>query len=175
MSSRRLDHGQLRLAAQARKPFLSKSTNFGFQYAYIEAAYGLQGGTIMEWMLMPLRRYTEFSGRSRRKEYWMFVLMNLLLPLVMLLAVLVLGATIAVILYAAVVLALIIPGLAVTVRRLHDTDRSGWIILFGLIPVIGAILLIVYYAKEGTRGPNRFGPDPVQDRLLSEPQSGLAA
>ena len=57
-------------------------------------------------------------------------------------------------------LALVIPGLAVTVRRLHDTDRSGWTILLGLIPLIGAIMLLVFYCSEGTPGPNRFGDDP---------------
>ena len=57
-------------------------------------------------------------------------------------------------------LAAIIPGVAVTIRRLHDTDRSGWAILWGLVPLIGALLLILFYVTEGTRGPNRFGADP---------------
>jgi len=126
----------------------------------------------MHWMLMPLRRYAEFSGRSRRKEYWMFVLLNLLLAFAVWGL---LGLTYALgmsetammtimmpvfILYGLAGLALIIPGLAVTIRRLHDTDRSGWNILLGLIPLVGAIVLLVFYVTEGTRGPNRFGPDP---------------
>jgi uncharacterized membrane protein YhaH (DUF805 family) len=53
-----------------------------------------------------------------------------------------------------------IPNLAVTIRRLHDTDKSGWFILLGLIPLVGAIVLLVFYFMDGTRGPNRFGPDP---------------
>ena len=126
----------------------------------------------MHWMLMPLRRYAEFSGRSRRKEYWMFFLLNLLIGLVvwgLLLATFVAGMseeamtvvmTPVFILYGLVALAFIIPGLAVTVRRLHDTDRSGWNILLGLIPIVGVILLLVFYCTEGTPGPNRFGPDP---------------
>jgi uncharacterized membrane protein YhaH (DUF805 family) len=126
----------------------------------------------MEWMLMPLRRYADFSGRSRRKEYWMFVLFNLLLSLLvwgLLAATFVAGMsetamttvmTPVFILYGLVALALVIPGLAVTVRRLHDTDRSGWTILLGLIPLIGAIVLLVFYCTEGTQGPNRFGADP---------------
>ena len=126
----------------------------------------------MHWMLMPLRRYADFSGRSRRKEYWMFVLFNLLISLAVwtLLALLyILGlsetAMMAVmmpvfILYGLIGLAFVIPGLAVTVRRLHDVDRSGWTILLGLIPLVGAIILIVFYCSEGTAGLNRFGPDP---------------
>ncbi len=61
---------------------------------------------------------------------------------------------------ALVGLGLFLPGLAVTVRRLHDTDRRGWWILLGLIPIIGIIVLIVFYCTAGTPGPNRFGPDP---------------
>ena len=126
----------------------------------------------MHWMLMPLRRYAEFSGRSRRKEYWMFVLLNLLLSLfvwTLLLATFVAGMsegamtvvmTPVFLVYGLVALAFIIPGLAVTVRRLHDTDRSGWNILLGLIPIVGVIVLLVFYCTEGTPGPNRFGPDP---------------
>ena len=126
----------------------------------------------MHWMLMPLRRYADFSGRSRRKEYWMFFLFNLLISLAvwtLLLLLYVLGlsetAMMTVMmpvfaLYALVALAFVIPGIAVTVRRLHDTDRSGWNILLGLIPLIGPIILLVFYCTEGNAGPNRFGPDP---------------
>lgn len=132
----------------------------------------------MEWMLMPLRRYADFSGRSRRKEYWMFVLLNILISTAI--GVLAMGLFVAefseeamiAILYPVLGLAALyslvafIPGLAVTIRRLHDTDRSGWWILAGAIPVIGAFLLLAFYVTEGTRGPNRFGPDPVTDRFV---------
>ena len=126
----------------------------------------------MHWMLMPLRRYADFSGRSRRKEYWMFFLFNMLVALFVwgLLAVTFFAGlsetemtvimTPVFVVYGLLVLALIIPGIAVTVRRLHDIDRSGWSILLGLIPIVGAILLIVFYCTEGTPGPNRFGDDP---------------
>jgi uncharacterized membrane protein YhaH (DUF805 family) len=63
--------------------------------------------------------------------------------------------------YALYSLWAMIPGLAVTVRRLHDLDKSGWHILVGLIPLVGGIILIIWYATEGTRGPNRYGPDPL--------------
>jgi len=135
----------------------------------------------MHWMLMPLRRYADFSGRSRRREYWMFVLFNLLIGLAVwtLLALTYLAGmsetemttvlTPVFVLYALVALGFAIPGLAVTVRRLHDTDRSGWSLLLGLIPLVGAIVLLVFYCTEGTAGPNRFGPDPkADDRLGAE-------
>jgi uncharacterized membrane protein YhaH (DUF805 family) len=141
-------------------------------------------GEIMDWMLMPLRRYADFSGRSRRMEYWMFYLFTMLLSLA---AVAVVGA-IALLLYAAgasetamatviwpivillwlASLALIVPSLAVAVRRFHDQDKSGWMILVSLIPLVGGIIFLVFMCLEGTRGPNRFGPDPVDDRPVSD-------
>jgi uncharacterized membrane protein YhaH (DUF805 family) len=135
----------------------------------------------MQWMLLPLRRYAEFSGRSRRKEYWMFVLLNLLIAVAVwaLMALLYIAGLSETdmtaimmpvfILYALVALAFVIPGLAVTVRRLHDTDRSGWNILLGLIPLVGAIVLLVFYCTDGTPGPNRFGPDPKADERMGAP------
>ena len=126
----------------------------------------------MHWMLMPLRRYAEFSGRSRRKEYWMFSLFNGLVGLAVGLVFLVgyyadmsqteMDTYLMPVLYLAILysLAAIIPGFAVTFRRLHDTDRSAWNLLWGLIPLIGPIMLIVFYCTDGTPGPNRFGPDP---------------
>ena len=126
----------------------------------------------MHWMLMPLRRYAEFSGRSRRKEYWSFVLLNALVGIFVGLVFLVgyyadmsqteMDTYLMPVVYLACLysLATAIPGIAVTIRRLHDTDRSGWNILWGVVPLFGALLLLVYYVSDGTRGPNRFGPDP---------------
>ena len=135
----------------------------------------------MEWMLMPLRRYADFSGRSRRKEYWMFFLFNLLVATAIWVAIgiamllmynmdasesaMMALFTPLVGLYMLYVLAVIVPGLAVTVRRFHDQDHSGWMILLGLIPGIGGIILLVFMCLEGTNGPNRYGPDPVDDRM----------
>ena len=135
----------------------------------------------MEWMLMPLRRYADFSGRSRRKEYWMFFLFNMLVAAgiwcVIGVAMLLMynmnaseSAMMALFmpligLYMLYVLAMFVPGLAVTVRRFHDQDHSGWMILLGLIPGLGGLILLVFMCLEGTRGPNRFGPDPVDDRM----------
>lgn len=108
-----------------------------------------------------LERYAEFSGRSRRSEYWWFVLFNILLNIVVSLIGAVLGDAIGSILGLLVMLALIIPGIAVTVRRLHDTDRSGWWILIALIPLIGTLVLLFFMVQRGTPGDNRFGTDPT--------------
>jgi len=128
----------------------------------------------MEWMLLPYRRYFEFRGRSRRKEYWLFVLFQLLVSLViaalfgnpgyervgMFLGVSSTLSTTGAILQNLFALASFIPSLAVAVRRLHDQDRSGWLLLLVLIPFLGWFALIVLMCLDGTRGPNRFGPDP---------------
>lgn len=128
----------------------------------------------MDWMLMPLRRYADFSGRSRRKEYWMFQLLMLLVyvPLGILMGI---GAAMGGdngpgwLLYLALVamlllmLAVFIPGLAVQVRRFHDQDKSGWFVLLNLIPYVGGLVVLVFMCLRGTAGPNRFGDDPVND------------
>ena len=119
----------------------------------------------MDWMLMPLRRYAEFSGRSRRKEYWMFFLFNMIVAVVLNVVEGILGLTGMVggvygPLTTIYMLATLIPGIAVGIRRLHDTDRSGWWLLIALVPLIGAIVLLVFFVSDGTNGPNKFGPDP---------------
>jgi uncharacterized membrane protein YhaH (DUF805 family) len=112
----------------------------------------------MEWYIDVLRKYAEFSGRSRRKEYWMFVLVNLIVSIVLTFTEGLLGGPGAVsVLYS---LAVFIPTLAVSVRRLHDTERSGWWLLIGLIPVIGALVLLVFMILEGHSGDNDYGSDP---------------
>ncbi|MAY19777.1 MAG: hypothetical protein CL955_04085 [Erythrobacteraceae bacterium] len=120
----------------------------------------------MEWMLMPVRRYADFSGRSRRKEFWMFQLGIFLLYIAVLILAAILGAisetlsAIVMIIFAIAMLGLIIPSIAVAVRRMHDQDKSGWMLLLGLIPLIGSIILLVFYCTDGTPGPNQYGPDP---------------
>ncbi len=123
----------------------------------------------MEWMLMPLQRYADFSGRSRRMEYWMFALgYTIAMVLLVIVASVMSGGVYGVaggfspvhwiiVLFA---LALFIPSLAVLIRRFHDQDRSGWWVLLGLIPYLGGLILLVFMCIEGTRGENRFGPDP---------------
>lgn len=171
----------------------------------------------MEWMFMPLKRYAEFSGRSRRQEFWMFMLLLAIIWLVAIVTIMVIAGSalsmagassdgtprlggmvglfasmgiIAVIL-GIVWLALLIPTIAVQVRRLHDTDRAGWWlflywgpyllalalsiggaanqsvgisgigVIFSLVSWIGGIVLLVFWCLPGTNGPNRFGPDPL--------------
>ena len=123
----------------------------------------------MEWMLMPLRRYAEFSGRSRRKEYWMFALGLIIVYALCFLVLGGLGAAASdregggalfMIPIMILALALFIPSLAVQVRRFHDQDKSGWFVLLSLIPFVGGLVVLVFMCLEGTRGPNRFGPDP---------------
>lgn len=116
---------------------------------------------------MPLRRYADFSGRSRRKEYWMFVLFYLLVAVVLALLGGLLGAfsgpepsMLLLTPLLLLVLALFIPSLAVQVRRFHDQDKSGWFVLLTFIPYIGGTITLVFMCIEGTRGSNRFGPDP---------------
>jgi uncharacterized membrane protein YhaH (DUF805 family) len=118
----------------------------------------------MNWYLQALKQYATFGGRARRKEYWFFMLFNVLAIVVLSVLDVMVGtfsmeAEIGLFsgLYA---LAMLIPGLAVLVRRLHDTDRSGWWVLLNLIPVIGALVILVFTLLDSQPGANRFGPNP---------------
>jgi uncharacterized membrane protein YhaH (DUF805 family) len=124
----------------------------------------------MEWYLMVWKRYAQFSGRSRRKELWMFALINMIVALVLYscgLAAMVLGrngngmvSTLFFGLYFVYVLAALVPGWAVGARRLHDIGKSGWWWLIALVPFVGAILLIVWWATDGQAGDNQYGSNP---------------
>ncbi|OCC22524.1 hypothetical protein MB02_16440 [Croceicoccus estronivorus] len=140
----------------------------------------------MEWMILPLKRYADFSGRSRRLEFWMFALLNVIVSFVLMTVMLAGGVSlaelenpgagmpafgglfwIAVILLLVWGLGTIIPGIAVSVRRLHDRDMSGWwylgLIVAYMIPfvnLIAGIAFLVLMLLPGTPGPNRYGADP---------------
>ena len=141
----------------------------------------------MEWALLPFRKYAEFGGRSRRKEYWSYVLLLIVVGVVIGIVERALGLTGMVGPYGPLSLLFglvtLVPSLAVGVRRLHDTDRSGWWLLIGygpmllslcltligslslvmilsLIALVGFIVLLVFMVLEGTKGPNQYGPDP---------------
>ncbi|MCK0127816.1 DUF805 domain-containing protein [Erythrobacter sp. F6033] len=119
----------------------------------------------MEWMLMPLKRYADFSGRSRRKEYWMFILGVIIVAVIVGLieGVTGMGGSIGGVygpLSMLLIVAIIIPSIAVQVRRFHDQDKSGWFVLLGFIPFVGGIIVLVFMCLEGTRGENQYGPDP---------------
>jgi uncharacterized membrane protein YhaH (DUF805 family) len=102
-----------------------------------------------------LSKYVDFQGRAMRSEYWWFVLFTIIVEIVT--TVIDRGVLGYPVLYTIAALGLILPSLAVAVRRLHDTDRSGWWLLISLIPLIGAILLIVWFCTKGSVGQNRFG------------------
>ena len=113
---------------------------------------------VAAWKRVVLERYALFSGRAGRAEFWWFFLANLIVGAI--LSILGRAATIFVILYALYGLALIIPSLAVSIRRLHDIGRSGWWILIGLIPIVGVIVLLIFHATAGEPQPNAYGPTP---------------
>lgn len=132
-------------------------------------------------MLLPLRRYAQFTGRSRPKEYWMFILFLILGAFAIGIVEGVLGLSHPIHwaqrgewgfnagyetrggpLSGLFGLAMLIPWLAVAVRRLHDSDRRGWWLLIAFFPIIGGIVLLVFFIMGGTRGANRFGADPVE-------------
>src|SRR5918993_1559988 len=121
------------------------------------------GGFELSWYLQALKKYAVFSSRSRRKEYWYFVLFNIIVSIVLGLIDALLGTggpyAGAGLLSGIYGLAVLIPTLAVTVRRLHDIDRTGWWILIGLVPLIGGIVLLVFALLDGTPGDNRYGPN----------------
>ena len=118
----------------------------------------------MNWYLEALRKYSDFTGRARRREYWFFVLFNTLIQIA---AVVLdgiagtfrveLGVGLLSGIYS---LAVLVPSFAVLARRLHDTDRSGWWILIGIVPLLGALVLMIFALFEGDPGENRFGPSP---------------
>jgi len=115
----------------------------------------------MSWYLSVVKRYAVFSGRSQRKEYWMFALFHVIIVVLPLLGGdIVYSGDVALALTGIYFLATLIPVTAVVVRRLHDTDRSGWWCFIQLVPILGPIVLLVFLATDGTKGDNRFGPDP---------------
>jgi uncharacterized membrane protein YhaH (DUF805 family) len=112
----------------------------------------------MNWYIDVLKKYAVFTGRARRKEYWMFALFNLIIAVVIALIEGVIESNgLLVNLYS---LAVLLPSLAVSVRRLHDTGRSGWFLLLALIPVIGSIVLLVFMVQDSKPGENLYGPNP---------------
>ena len=116
----------------------------------------------MRWYLEALRKYARFSGRARRREYWCFALVNALVYLALLMVDVMLGSSdgdIGVI-SALYLIGTAIPGLAVTIRRLHDTGRSGWWLLVSFVPLIGLIVMLVFTLQDSDRGANEYGSSP---------------
>lgn len=118
---------------------------------------------MMDWYLKVLKNYANFEGRARRKEYWMFLLFNIIIAIVLGIIDGVLGMRTSSgfgVLGSLYSLAVLLPGIAVAARRLHDIGKSGWWQLIVFIPFIGAIVLIVWYATAGNGGSNQYGADP---------------
>jgi uncharacterized membrane protein YhaH (DUF805 family) len=117
----------------------------------------------VQWYVKVLRQYSDFRGRARRAEYWMFTLVSVLISLALAFVDTALGLDVANIGLLGLFygLAVLLPSLAVGTRRLHDIGRSGWWQLIQIIPVIGLIVIIVLLATDGQRGANIYGPDPT--------------
>ncbi|WRP04632.1 DUF805 domain-containing protein [Rossellomorea aquimaris] len=116
----------------------------------------------MHWYVNVLKRYADFTGRARRKEYWMFTLVNFIIMFV-------LGFTaslvesisvIFMVMYILYALAVFVPSLAVSVRRLHDTGRSGGWYFIVFVPIVGGIFLLVFMCLDSDHGSNQYGPTP---------------
>ena len=109
-----------------------------------------------------LKNYTNFTGRARRKEFWMFVAVNCAVSIILSILGGIISSWIGSIISMIYGLAIVVPAIAVGVRRLHDIGKSGWLYLLGLIPFIGAVILIIWACKPGDTGENEYGPDPKE-------------
>lgn len=112
----------------------------------------------MNWYVEALKKFAVFNGRARRTEYWMFFLVNAVITI--LIGFLEVFFKMPKILSTVYSLAIILPGIAVASRRLHDTGRSGWWQLILLLPIVGPIVLIVFWAQDSQPGDNQYGPNP---------------
>lgn len=119
----------------------------------------------MNWYLDVLKQYAVFQGRARRKEYWMFTLFSMLVYIGLMIIEGILGMGgegglgLLSILYS---LGVLLPSIGVTIRRLHDTGRSGWWLLICLVPLVGGIVLLVFLVLDGQPGSNQYGPNPKE-------------
>jgi uncharacterized membrane protein YhaH (DUF805 family) len=118
----------------------------------------------MNWYLGVLKKYAEFNGRARRKEYWFFILFNLIISCVLSVVDVFLGTYSAAagvgILTGLYGLAVLLPGIGVTIRRLHDTGRSGWWTLIILVPLVGWIVILIFMLIDSQPATNAYGPNP---------------
>ncbi len=119
----------------------------------------------MKWYLKVFRQFSDFEGRASRREYWMFILFNSIFAFAAIILDNLLGITIGAgsfgPLYALYGLTMFIPTWAVSVRRLHDSDKSGWMMLISVIPLIGSIWILILMAKSGDPSANSYGPSSV--------------
>jgi uncharacterized membrane protein YhaH (DUF805 family) len=124
----------------------------------------------MNWYLRVLNQYSDFNGRARRKEYWMFALVNFIISLAIIGIDNALGLSFnytgnisgAGVFNSIYNLLILIPSLAIAVRRLHDVGKSGWMLLIGLIPLVVAIWLLILLLRDSEAGENKYGPNPKE-------------
>ena len=117
----------------------------------------------MSWYLAVLKKYAVFAGRARRKEYWFFVLFNIIISIVLAVVDTMVGTQTGMgigILSTVYSLAVLIPAIAVSVRRMHDINKSGWWVLIVFVPFVGWLILLIMALIAGTTGDNAYGPDP---------------
>ncbi|REE56267.1 uncharacterized membrane protein YhaH (DUF805 family) [Paenibacillus taihuensis] len=111
----------------------------------------------MHWYGKVISNYVGFTGRARRKEYWMFLLFNIIISIILGIIEGISGSGLLSKLYS---LFIFLPSLAVTVRRLHDTGKSGWWVLIGLVPIVGFIVLLIFTCLDSDPGTNQYGENP---------------
>jgi uncharacterized membrane protein YhaH (DUF805 family) len=125
----------------------------------------------MNWYLQALKKYADFSGRARRREYWFYILFYVIILVVLTICDTIIGTTMQGaglgILTLIYLLAVLIPTLAVTVRRLHDTGRSGWWILIQLVPIVGVFILLYFLVSDSNPGTNAYGPSPKEGEMAA--------
>lgn len=121
----------------------------------------------MNWYIKVLKNYATFSGRARRKEYWMFSLFNCIVWLILCGLMLASESSLITGISVLYIFATFIPSLSVIVRRLHDIERSGWFYFISFIPVVGPIIVLVWLCKEGATSANRYGADPKAEQPAS--------
>lgn len=120
-----------------------------------------------QWMTEPLKKYAVFSGRARRAEYWWYTLLILIGTIVLAIVDVAVVGVEAMDTYGVgpltglFALATLLPSLGVSIRRLHDLDKSGWWLLLAILPLIGGLILLFWYVQRGTTGDNSYGPDPL--------------
>ena len=111
----------------------------------------------MNYFLTVVKKYAVFSGRARRKEFWMYILFYVIIAIGLSVVDMMIGMSLLGFIFA---LAMLVPSLAVGARRLHDIGKSGWWQLIGLVPFIGIIVLIIFWVMDSNPGDNPYGPNP---------------